>query len=57
MAAHLKRSIVRTHRHSRQQHKRLDDWQKLADERTAEEFERYAARLKRNPQATSAKVP
>ena len=57
MAAHLKRSIVRTHRHSRQQSKRLDDWQKLADERTAEEFQRYTARLKRNPQATSAKVP
>jgi len=53
MPARLKPIIVRTHRQLRQKSKLLDDWQKLIDERTAEEFERYTARLKRNPQATS----
>ena len=53
MAAHLNPIIVQTHPQLRQKNKLLDDWQKLIDERTAEEFERYTARLKRNPQATS----
>jgi hypothetical protein len=52
MPARLKPIIVRTHRQLRQKSKLLDDWQKLIDERTAEEFERYTARLKRNSQAT-----
>ena len=52
MAAHLNPIIVQTHRQLRQKSKLLDDWQKLIDERTAEEFERYTARLKRNSQAT-----
>jgi hypothetical protein len=49
MPARLKPMIVRTRRAIRQSKKLLDDWQKIADEQTAKEFERYSARLKRNP--------
>jgi hypothetical protein len=43
MPAHLKPIIVRTYR-QQQQSKQLDYWQKLIDDQTAEEFERYTAR-------------
>src|SRR5690242_11744543 len=42
MPAHLKPTMVRTHR-QQQQSKHLEYWQKLIDDHTAEEFERYAA--------------
>jgi len=42
MPAHLKPIIVRTYRQW-QPSKQLD-WQKLTDDHTAEEFERYTAR-------------
>jgi hypothetical protein len=48
MPARLKLMIVRPHRRFQQQRKRLDDLQKLIDEQTAKEFERYTARLRRN---------
>ena len=46
MPARLKPMIVRARRAIRQSV--LDDWQKIADEQTAKEFERYSARLKMN---------
>jgi hypothetical protein len=42
MPAHLKPTIVRTHR-QQQQSKQLEYWQKLIDDHTAEELERYTA--------------
>jgi len=53
MPARLKPIILRTRRQMQQQDKRLGDLQKLIDEQTAKEFERYLARLKRNPRAHS----
>jgi hypothetical protein len=46
MTARLKPLIVRTYR-QQQETRQLDYWQKLIDEQTAKEFERYTARLKR----------
>jgi hypothetical protein len=43
MPAHLKPIIVQP-TDSQQQSKQLDYWQKLIDDHTAEEFERYTAR-------------
>ena len=51
MPARLKPSIFRTRRPIQQSKKSLADWQKIADEQTAKEFERYTARLKRNPRS------
>jgi len=53
MPARLKPIILRTRRQIQQQDKRLGDLQKLIDEQTAKEFERYLARLKRNPRSHS----
>jgi hypothetical protein len=53
MPARLKPIILRTRRQMQQQDKRLGDLQKLIDEQTAKEFERYLARLKRNPRSHS----
>jgi len=52
MSARLKPIIVRTHRQLQQQHKRLDRQTRI-DEQTAKEFERYLARVKRNPRSHS----
>jgi hypothetical protein len=51
MPARLKPMIVRAHRVMRQSKKSLDDWQRVADEQTAKEFELYTARRKRNPRS------
>jgi hypothetical protein len=52
MPAHLKPTIVRTHR-QQQQSKQLEYWQKLIDDHTAEEFERYTA-AKTHPQLSGS---
>jgi hypothetical protein len=52
MPAHLKPTIVRTYR-QQQQSKQLEYWQKLIDDHTAEEFERYTA-AKTHPQLSGS---
>jgi hypothetical protein len=46
MPARLRPFNVRSHRPIQKGKKRRDDWQKLADERTANQFEQYL-RMKR----------
>ena len=53
MPACLKSTILQTHRRVQQESERLDDLQKVIDEQTTKEFERYAARLKPNPRSRS----
>jgi hypothetical protein len=56
MSGRLTPIIVRMHRQLQQQRKRLDRQTRI-DEQTAKEFERYLARLKRNPRSHSGISP
>jgi hypothetical protein len=53
MRSRLKPILVRGYRELQEQRKQLDELQKLIDDQTAKEFERYTARFKRKVRAAS----